>query len=89
MAHTVKRLSERDGNQTLQGAFNDVDDSLTTNGYLVGKVGRKIVQAISTTNTAGDTATFTFSEDGITLYTLVIIYTDSTQAVMISAERTA
>ena len=87
MSHTVKNLSERDARQTLQLSFNDVDASLTTNGFLVGKVGRKVTLAISTTTVANDTQTFTFLEDGVTLYSLKIIYTDNTYATMLSAER--
>lgn len=87
--NTTKRFSERDSGQTLQASFNDVDSSLTTNGYLTGKVGRKITQTISTTTVVGDTATFQFLESGTLLYTLTIIYTDATQSIMLSAERTA
>ena len=89
MANTTKGLSERDYQQTLKASFNDIDSSLTTNGYLTGKIGRKIVQAITTTTVTDDTAIFTFSESGTMLYQLTIIYTNSSQSVMISAERTA
>lgn len=88
MANTKKQLSERDANQTLKHSYNDVDGSLTTNGFLVGKVGRKIVQTITTTNVANDTAILDFFEDGVLLYQYKIIYTDGTQATLISAERT-
>lgn len=87
MAKTQKALSERDGNQVLQASVNDVDGSLTTAGFLTGKVGRKVVQTISTTTVPNDTVTFDFQELGISLYELKIIYTDATQAVMLSAER--
>lgn len=87
MSNTIKRLSERDANQTLQGSFNDVDMSLTTNGFLVGKVGRKVSAIISTTSVANDTITYTFSEDGTNLYAYEIIYTDGTRSVLVSAER--
>lgn len=87
MANTQKRLSERDGNQVLQASANDVDGSITTSGFLTGKVGRKVVQTISTTTVPNDTVTFDFQESGTSLYQLKLIYTDSTQAVMLSAER--
>jgi hypothetical protein len=89
MSQTTKKLSERDANQTLQASFNDIDSSITTNGFLTGKVGRKITQTISQTTVPGDTATFSFLESGTLLYTLTIVYTDSSQSVMLSAERTA
>lgn len=89
MANTSKRLSDQDANSTLRGAFNDVDFSLTTNGFLVGKVGRKVEQTISTTNVANDTEVISFYESGTLLYTLTIIYTNGTRDVLLSAERTA
>lgn len=87
MSNSVKAESERDANQTLKFSFNDIDKSLTTNGFLAGLVGRKVVQAISTTTAANDTLTYTFSESGTTLYAIKVIFTDSTYATMISAER--
>jgi hypothetical protein len=87
MSNTTKRFSERDANQTLQSSYNDVDASLTTNGFLVGKVGRKIEPVISTTTVANDTITYYFSENGQQLYAYEIIYTDGTRSTMISAER--
>lgn len=87
MSITQKAPSDLDFSQTLQGSFNDVDSTLGVNGYLVGKVGRKIVMAISTTSVANDTETYTFSENGTNLYALKIIYTSGTRDVMISAER--
>lgn len=89
MAETTKPLSQRDFTQTLKGAFNDVDKSLTTNGFLVGKVGHKVTLAITTTSVTDDTESYSFSDSGIPLYTLTIVYTDGTREQMISAERTA
>ena len=88
MSNTQKTMSERDANQTLQLSFNDVDASLTSAGFLVGKVGRKVVLSFSTTSVANDTQTYAFSENGTALYSLKLIFTDSTYATMISAERT-
>lgn len=41
MANTTKGLANIEGNQALQGAINLEDFSLTTSGFLTGKVGRK------------------------------------------------
>lgn len=87
MSNTTKGFTDRDANQVQQLVFNDVDASLTTGGFLTGKVGRKIVQTISTTSSPNDTLTFTFSENGIQLYQFKVIYTDSSYSTMISAER--
>lgn len=89
MSQTTKPTSQYDSSQTLQRAFNDIDASLTINGFLTGMVGRKITQTIGTTTVTGDTATFSFFESSTLLYTIRIIYTDNTQSTMISAERIA
>lgn len=87
MANTSKTMSKLDEGQVVKSAFNEVDKSITTNGFLVGKVGHKVELAISTTNVANDTETYTFSDNGTTLYSLEIIYTTGTRDVMLSAER--
>lgn len=89
MSDTRKPFSEYDANQALQQSFNPVDGTLSTNGFLVGLVGRKITQTITTTTVTGDTSIFAFSENGIALYTYTVIYTDGTQTTFLSAERTA
>lgn len=87
MSQTNKRLSERDGNQTLQASFNDVNSTLSVDGFLVGKVGRKVELTISTTNVANDTETYSFAEDSNPLYSIRIIYTSGSRDLMLSAER--
>lgn len=87
MAKTTKSLSERDANQTLQSAFNDVDSSITTAGFLVGKVGHKVTLTISTTTVSNDTQTYLFLDGATSLYSLRLIFTDSSYATLISAER--
>lgn len=89
MSNTLKGHSEFDNLQTLGQSFNDVDSTITTNGFLVGLVGRKIIVTISTTSISNDTQSFAFSENGTALYTLKLIFTDSTYSQLISAERTA
>lgn len=84
---TKKGLSERDGSQVLQAAANDVNSTLAVDGFLVGKVGRKVDLAISTTSVANDTETFTFSENGTNLYSIRIIYTNGSRDLMLSSER--
>lgn len=89
MATTTKKMSRKDQEQTLRSAYNDVNSTLAVDGFLVGLVGRKVVQTITTTTLANDTAVFAFSENGVALYTITVIYTDGTQTIMLSAERTA
>ncbi len=85
--HIQKNLSERDANQTLQSAYNDVDATISVNGFLVGKVGNQITLAVSTTSVANDTYTYSFFDNSTLLYQIKIIYTDATQSQMISAAR--
>ena len=83
--NTAKRLSDRDGFQTLQAAFNEEDFSFTTGSFLQGKVGRRV----TLTSPNATTDVFTFSENGTTLYELTLTYTDSSKETLSSAERTA
>lgn len=89
MNKTQKPLTKKNFENAVQAAFNDEDASLTTQGFVTGKVGRKIEFATTTTTVPNDTQIITFKEDGVTLYELTLIYTDSTLATLISAERTA
>lgn len=84
MGNTTKNLTRIDGNQVLQASFNVEDSTMLVNGFIVGAVGRKIEVA-----SGGTTDTFTFSENGVTLYVLLLTYTDVTKATLLSAERTA
>lgn len=82
MSRTSKVPSDQDANQTLQGAYNDVDSSFTTNGFLVGKVGHRVSVAI-----AGAVETYTFSDNGTQLYQLELVYTDGTRSQLLTATR--
>jgi len=87
---TPKPMSDQDGDQVLKYAFNDVDATISTNGFLVGEVGRQITLATSTTTNPGDTQTYTFADPiGVQLYQIQLIYTDNTYATLISATRIA
>lgn len=89
MANTNKPLSERDSNQTLQSSYNDVNATLGVDGFIVGRVGRKVEMTITTTNMANDTEVLNFSENGSPLYEFTVIYTDGSRETLLSAERTA
>lgn len=86
MAYTTKRLSERDANQTLQASYNDVNDTLGVDGFITGKVGRRIVKE----NTSATVETYSFYEDRTTLlYQYQITYTDNTKSDLAEVERIA
>ena len=87
---TSKPFSERDYQQTLQGSFNTVDKSITTAGFLVGKVGHKVSRtdtAAPNLNGAAAGDDFAFSDSGVLLYTFRVLYSDLAKADLISAER--
>jgi hypothetical protein len=87
MAQTDKRMTDRDADQATRKAFNDETATLGVDGFLAGKVGHKIELAISTTTIANDTETYTYSDDGVTVMVLKIVYTDGARTTMLSAER--
>lgn len=68
----------------IRYAYNDHEGSLTVNGFIVGAVGRKVDIVSGAT-----TDEFTFSENGVTLYVILLTYTDASKTVLLSAERTA
>lgn len=84
MSNTSKGLSERDANQTLRSAYNEIDGSMQISGFLTSKVGAKV-----TLNSVSEVQTISFYDNGTLLYTLTLTYTDSSQATLVSAERTA
>lgn len=87
MSQSSKTMTERDASQVQRFAFNDVDKSLTVNGFLVGKVGHKIEVTITTTSVTDDSEVYSFSDSGTLLYSLKIVYTDGSRSQMVSAER--
>lgn len=86
---TIKPPSDLDSTQNIQRSYNDVNSTLSCDGFLVGLVGRRVDLAIATTNIAGDTENYSFSENGVPLYTLQIVYTDGTRNQLLFAQRTA
>lgn len=84
---TSKQTSNASNENVLRSAHNEVDASITTNGFLVGKVGHKVTAVVSTTNLANDTITFTFFDDATQLYQLKIVYPTAQTIPFVSAER--
>jgi hypothetical protein len=87
MSNTTKPLNDRDYEQAIQSVYNQVDATLSVNGFIVGKVGHKITQTITTTTIANDTEVFAFYDGATMLYEIKVIYTDGTRTLMLSAER--
>lgn len=81
--HIAKTFTNKDANQTLQSAYNDVDATVSVNGFLVGKVGNNI----QVSGGATATVTYTFFDNALQLYQIQLVYTDSTQTQLVSATR--
>lgn len=84
---TQKLMSPKDADQATRVAFIDDNGTISVDGFLAGKVGRRVDVAVSTTTVAGDTATFSFSESGNPILALQLVYTDGTQAQLLYAVR--
>jgi len=84
---TSKRASDASHENVLRSAHNEVDASITTNGFLVGKPGHKVTATLTTTTVSDDTVTFTFFDGTVQLYQLKIVYPTSQTIPFLSAER--
>ncbi len=82
---TGKVKSDLSGENVLRGAYNDVDASITTNGFLVGKVGHKVVRNV-VSSTVDD---YSFYDGTTLLYTLRITYNNAAHDEVNQAERIA
>lgn len=89
MSLTTKQPTKLDYEQSIQGAYNDVNATLSVDGFLAGKVGHKVALAITTTTVLDDTEVYSFYDGATLLYEITIIYTDGSRGLMVSAERTA
>jgi hypothetical protein len=86
---TIKQPNGLDSAQTLKESYNQVNATLSVDGFLTAVVGRRVDLAISSTNVANDTETYSFSELSVPLYTYQVTYTDGTRTTLLFAERIA
>ncbi len=84
MANSAKGLTRLDYEGAIKASYNDEDATLSVNGFLTGLVGRKV-----TVTSGATTDTYTFSENAVTLYVILVTYVDASKTVLLSAERTA
>ena len=89
MGTTKKSYTDLDQEQLFKRSYNSETGTLGIDGFIAGKVGRKITRSITTTNVANDTEVFEFLEDGTLLYRLAVVYTDDTLTTLVSVERLA
>lgn len=87
MANTLKESAPVNTNNVMAATYNSVDKSLSTSGFVVAKVGRKITQTIATTSLANDTLLFDHLENGVSLYVLKVVYLESNRTTLLSVER--
>jgi hypothetical protein len=89
MGSDPNKLSPLDANQVIRSSYNDVNDTLSVDSFIVQKVGHKIEMTISTTNVANDTETYEYFDGATSLYEITVIYTSGTRETLLSVERTA
>lgn len=85
MSLTTKPPTKLDYEQAIQGSFNDMNSTLSVDGFIVGKIGHKIVRS-EPSAVAED---YEFYDDVTLLYTIRITYTDALKQTLLSVERIA
>lgn len=84
---TTKQIGKIDGDQALRKAYNVEDSTLSVNGFIVGKIGHKVIRTVITTNVTNDTEVYTFMDNSVVLYVIEIVYATSDLETMLSVER--
>ena len=84
-----KKASKLSNENVLRSAHVDETASLSINGYVSAKVGRRIELSLTTTNVLNDTEVYTYLEDGVQIMVLEVVYTDTSRETLVSVERTA
>lgn len=83
MAQTSKPESVINQGNAIRAAYNAVDKSITTAGFLTGKVGHKIERVIVDSYVDD----YKYYDAATLLYTLRITYSDVAKSEFVSAER--
>ena len=84
MSDTTKPFSEYSQNQISQKIYNN-DGTIGVNGFIVGKIGHKIIKA----NTDAVTEDYSFLDGSTLLYKIRIVYVDATKEDLSTVERIA
>lgn len=85
MPLTTKPPTKLDYEQAIQGSYNDVNSTLSVDGFLTGKVGHRIER----TTPSGTVEVYSFYDGATLLYAITITYTDVTKQDISIVERTA
>jgi len=89
MSLTTKPPTKLDYEQAIQGSFNDMNSTLSVDGFIVGKVGHKIVR--TEPSAVAEDYEFYDKVNGsdVLLYTIRITYTSALKQTLLSVERVA
>lgn len=83
MSVTSKPNAAVNSGNVLAAAYNYADKSITTAGFLVGKVGHKVERTLVNDTTED----YSYYDESSLLYTIRITYTDASRGELLSAER--
>lgn len=82
---TTKQTSNMSEENVLRQIHNEIDGTISTNGFLVGKVGHKVTRTVISP-TVDD---YSFFDVATLLYTIRITYNNASHDEINIAERTA
>lgn len=85
-----KGVGTIDQEQIFGYVYNHSDKSLSTSSFLTGKAGRKVSKVNTAAENLGGSLAgddFIYSEEGDTLYTIRVLYSDVTKTQLNSVER--
>lgn len=85
MPNTTKQPTRLDYEQALQGSYNDVNSTLSVDGFLTGKVGHKVER----TAPSSTVEVYSFKDGSTLLYEITITYTSATKEEISVVARTA
>lgn len=85
MANTSKPDSHGNADNVMRSIFNPENKSITTDSFIVGKVGHKIER----TSPDSVTDNWSYYDGSNLLYTIQVVYTTSAKEVISSVERIA
>jgi hypothetical protein len=84
LAETSKQLSNLNSDGAHRAIYNQEDHSITTSSFITAKAGHKI-SFVETSSTVQD---ISYYDGTVLLYTIRIIYSNSTRDAIVSVERT-
>ena len=84
MANTTKLLNEHDQTQIIQKVFNPEEGTLAVGGFVSGKLGHKVVRAIS----SATVDTYSYFDGAVLLYVLTVTFDDAAHTNVNQVERT-